>query len=344
MGSPKAVIAAISSYLPVGALTNEQLATEFGGDWNADKIYRKTGILKRTITGFNECSSDLAVNAANRLFADHNINPATIDFIILCTQTPDYFLPTTACLLQHRLGLQKSCGALDINQGCTGYVYGLSIVKGLIESNSAKCVLFLTAETYSKLIDPNDRSTRTIFGDAATATLIVSKNTEQNAIGPFVFGTDGSGSCHLNVESGAFRDISTQSRDENHQNRNSNVRLAMNGPEIFSFTLRVVPSMIDTLLSTAKLKLADIDHFVFHQANKFMLDHLREKLAIPEEKFCYCLSETGNTVSSSIPITMESYINMKKFERDQRIMLVSFGVGLSWAATIIHLNSPLKLQ
>ncbi|MBI3823997.1 MAG: ketoacyl-ACP synthase III, partial [Planctomycetes bacterium] len=275
-----AAIRAIEYHLPEGSLTNRDLSSAFP-DWSMDKIADKTGIDERRIAGLEECASDLAVAAAHKLFASGACSPASIDFVLLCTQSPDYFLPTTACLLQHRLGIPTKVGALDFNLGCSGFVYGLSLAKGLIETKQAANVLLLTAETYSKFVHASDRGVRTIFGDAAAATLIQARPDAAPSgspwLGPFVFGTDGQGADNLIVRAGGLRQRSS-SNEADH-------RLFMNGPEIFSFTLRAVPDAVRDLIARAEITLNDVDLFVFHQANRYMLEHLRQKMNIPTEKF-----------------------------------------------------------
>jgi 3-oxoacyl-[acyl-carrier-protein] synthase-3 len=319
-----AVLSAIEYYLPEKVLSNEMLARQ-NPDWSVDKIFSKTGIKFRRIAQPEECASDLAFHAAQKLFRLHDINPATIDFILLCTQSPDYFLPTTACLLQSRLNISTSAGALDFNLGCSGYIYGLSLAKGLVETGQAKNVLLLTAETYSKYIQQGDKSVQTIFGDGASASLIqadINKNTIR--IGHSVFGTDGSGADHLIVSSGAAR--------VSHIKNKSDQFIKMNGPEMFTFTLNVVPKIIERLSGVANIDFKKIDFFVFHQANAYMLEHLRERMQIPKEKFVTYLEDVGNTVSSTIPIALKE----TNFPSNAHIMLVGFGVGLSWGATLLQ--------
>ena len=198
----KTFIKAISYYLPEQIVTNEQIVKEFP-EWTVEKINNKIGIKERRIAGSNETASDLAINAANKLFANENINKNSIDFLIFCTQTPDYILPTTACIIQEQLGLNTSIGAIDINQGCSGWIYGIAVAKGLILGGLAKNVLLLTAETYSKHIHPKDKGNRTIFGDGAAATLLSTEGIAE--IGNFVFGTNGKGAENLIVKTGAAR-------------------------------------------------------------------------------------------------------------------------------------------
>jgi 3-oxoacyl-[acyl-carrier-protein] synthase-3 len=337
-----AAIQAIEYYLPEGALTNQELAQAFP-EWSLDKIADKTGIVQRHLAGPEECSSDLAVAAARKLFGRGACKPEEIDFILLCTQSPDYFLPTTACILQDRLGLPTTAGALDFNLGCSGFIYGLSLAKGLIETGQATRVLLLTAETYSKFLHPQDRSVRALFGDAAAATLVCGRADAPPGdlpwIGPFVFGTDGKGMDNLIVPTGGMR---RPDRGRTPTVHDAGARppfpdhLYMNGPEIFTFTLRAVPQAVKQLLARAGKTLDDVDLFVFHQANRYMLDHLRDKLKIPSDKFVLALSHCGNTVSSTIPIALKEAAGRHQLPAGKVVMLVGFGVGYSWGATLIH--------
>jgi 3-oxoacyl-[acyl-carrier-protein] synthase-3 len=336
MTSYKAGIRAITSYLPEETLTNEQVAHELG-EWNAEKILDKTGIEVRHIAAHDECASDMGVIAARHLFESAPCKPEEIDFLLFCTQSPDYFLPTTACLVQDRLGLRTTSGAIDFNQGCSGYVYGLSLAKGLIESGSARKVLLITADTYSKFINRRDRSVRTLFGDGATATLIGPVTTGRESIGPFIFGTDGRGAQDLIVPAGGLRQRpdNEESQDEQGNWRSPN-NLYMNGGAIYNFTLKTVPVAFDQLLTRSGLSIGQIDYFILHQANKFMLDRLRTRMKIPEEKFFIDMRSTGNTVSSTIPIAFESARKKNLIKAGDRVALIGFGVGLSWAATIVE--------
>ncbi len=278
----KACLRAIETALPSAVLDNEQLASQFEG-WTADKIFSKTGIRVRRIAAEDECASDLAVRAAQALFERHAIDPGTVDFLLYCTQTPDFFLPTTACVIQQRLGLPLACGALDFNLGCSGYVYGLGLAKALIDSGQARTVLLLTADTYSKLINPADKSVRTLFGDGAAATLVVAGD-RASLVGPFVYGTDGAGAQNLIVPTGGMRrrvvpDAELVSDDSGNARTVND--LYMNGAEIFTFTLRVVPEAVSQLLEKAGLQQDAVDLFVFHQANRFMLEHLGASCGCP---------------------------------------------------------------
>jgi len=333
----QAAIKAISTFLPATTLTNEQLAEEFG-DWDAAKIYEKTGIAKRHIAAADECASDLGVAAARKLFETGACAPADIDFLLFCTQSPDYFLPTTACTMQHRLGLRTDSGAIDFNQGCSGFVYGLSLAKSLIDAGLARNVLLITAETYSKFINPQDRSVRTIFGDGAAATLVSALESETELLGPFIFGTDGRGAQELIVPAGGSRQsvsacLPASGKDEEWRTGRD---LYMNGPEIFNFTLKTVPRAVNQLLEKCARRQEEIDFFILHQANKFMLESLRRKMKIPAEKFWNEMESYGNTVSSTIPIALEEAMNHGRIQSGDRVALVGFGVGYSWAGAMMQ--------
>ena len=255
---------------------------------------------------------------------------------MFCTQSPDYILPTSACILQERLGLRKNIGAIDYNLGCSGYVYGLSLAKGLICAGIARNVLLLTAETYNKHLHPKDKGNRTIFGDAATATVISTEGIAE--IGNFCLGTDGSGAENLMIKSGGMRCPKRQEDlyfDENG-NPCSSDYLYMNGSEIFTFTLDYVPPLVVDTLRCNELCQEDIDKFVFHQANKYMLNFLRKKMKIDPERFYYSLAEYGNTVSNTIPIALRNAIEDKSISTGQRILIAGFGVGYSWGATVLN--------
>jgi 3-oxoacyl-[acyl-carrier-protein] synthase-3 len=330
----QAVVKAIAYHLPEAVLSNGALAEQYP-EWSVDKIEKKTGIQQRHIAADEECASDLAVLAARKLFAACPGAAEAIDYLLLCTQSPDYFLPTTACLIQERLGLRNTIGALDINLGCSGFVYGLGLAKGLIESGQAARVLLITAETYSKYIHPADKSVRTIFGDGAAATLIEGEPASVPGIGPFVFGTDGRGGPNLMVPAGGMRRTGANADSPAVEER-SGKNLYMNGGEVFRFTMQTVPGSVEKLLLKAGRCLEEIDLFVFHQANRYMLDNLRKKIGIPEEKFVIDLYSCANTVSATIPIALQRAQEDGRLKPGMRVMVVGFGVGYSWAAALLR--------
>jgi 3-oxoacyl-[acyl-carrier-protein] synthase-3 len=326
---PFAEIGPISVYFPERAETNEQLQAQFP-DWDMKAIGEKTGINQRYIALPNQTASDLAVAATEKLFSENNIDRASIDFVLLCTQTPDYPLPTTACLLQQRLGLRESCGALDFNLGCSGFVYGLALADGLIRTGAAKRVLLVTAETYSKYIDEDDRSLRTIFGDAAAATLVDA--CVDQGVSAFQFGTDGNGADTLLVADGGAR-VESEAIKPRHRKRWAS-RLYMDGPSLMSFTVVAVPKLIDQVLELAKLSKADIDLFLLHQATRKMLEQLQVRLELTDEKLPIRLENCGNTVSSTLPILINDLRQAGRVQPTRPNLLIGFGVGWSWAGCV----------
>lgn len=333
----KAFVKAISYYLPDSILTNEELVKEFP-EWTVEKVAGKVGIRERRIAGVNETSADLAFKAGTKLFTEHNINPESVDFLLFCTQSPDYLLPTTACTLQDRLKIPIHAGALDFNLGCSGFVYGLALAKGLIMGRMARNVLLINSETYSKFMHPKDKTNRTIFGDAAAATLISTNGFAE--IGEFNFGTDGSGAENLIVKTGGMRNpvLMKDLEFDTSGNPRSSDHLFMNGTEIFNFTLEKVPEMVDLTLEENKTSKEEIDLFVFHQANKYMLNFLRKKIRIPEEKFYYYIENVGNTVSATIPIALYEAQRDKRILPGHKVLIAGFGVGYSWAGNMLTFN------
>ena len=333
----EAAVRAISVYLPEGILDNAELVRQFG-TWTENKIYGKTGVSERRVVG-DEKVSDLAAAAGERLFEEHGIDRSSIDFLLLCTECPDYFLPATACIVQNRLGLRKDAGALDYNLGCSGFVYGLALAKGLVLGGVARRVLLITAETITRTIHPQDKSTRTLFGDAAAATLV--EASAERGIGEFVLGTDGSGAERLIIPAGAWaRPSSPETRVET-KNKWGNVRtpesLYMDGPEILKFSMEVAPSCMNDTLERNRTSLEHLRLVVLHQASHMMLVKLRELLAIPEEKFVFNIEKYGNTVSSTIPIALYDSMQSGRLGKGDSVLVMGFGVGLSWGGTVLHM-------
>jgi len=336
----KAYIKSIQYYLPEAVLDNEVISKAHP-EWSIEKIAAKTGIYKRHIAAEDEFSSDMAVKAAEKLFASEQVNREDIDFVILCTQSPDYFLPTTACLLQDRLQLRKNIGAFDFNLGCSGFIYGLGICKGLIATGQASNILFITAETYSKFIHQEDKSNKTLFGDAAAATWISADKSEGEVaaeIFDFSYSTDGNGAGYLMVKNGGVRNRYSQSEtkeDENGYVSNDDY-LFMDGKAIFNFTAFQVPQLIKDTVAKNELTIDEIDLFILHQANEFMLQTIRKRTRIPEDKFLIHLRDCGNTVSSTIPIALYHAINDHKIKAGNKVLLSGFGVGLSAGGVVIQ--------
>jgi 3-oxoacyl-[acyl-carrier-protein] synthase-3 len=330
-----AAIRQIEYYLPEKIVTNKDLEEQFK-KWEADKIYKKIGIAQRHVVGPQETAIDLAYDAACKVLT--HVDKEDIDFLILCTQSPDYFLPTSACVLQEKLGLGKHIGAFDFNLGCSGFIYGLAITRGLINTGVAQRVLLIMSETYTKHIHQLDLANRTIFGDGAAAAVVEKSNKEQ--IFDFVLGTDGSGWQNLIVPNGGMKhpndphapEVSNASGDISSANC-----LYMNGPEIFNFTIDAVPVAVNDVLKKNNLTFKEIDYVIFHQANKYMIDFLRKKLHIPGDKFFMDMTDTGNTVSATIPIGLKKSLDRKVIKAGDKVLLCGFGVGYSWGATIIEM-------
>ena len=321
-------------YLPPTVLSNDSF-DEMG--WSSKKIYSKTGIQERRIASKDQTALDLAEKACRNLFENFADQLTIIDYLIYCTQSPDYIVPNNASLLHNRLNLNSTCASLDIIQGCTGFVYGLSLAKGLLQSGQASKVLLVTTDTYTKYIHEEDRTNRTIFGDGATATLVDIE--DANSLGNFVFGTDGEGAFNLCVESFGLKNGHIETEIENTiDDYDKKKYLYMNGAEIFSFTLDKVPQCVEAVLSKNNLTKNDIDFFIFHQANAFMLEHLREKLDLPKEKFVIDLEYSGNTVSSTIPIAFSHLQSKNQLVKGKKLLFVAFGVGYSWIATPYFIN------
>lgn len=315
-------ISAVSTYLPNAVLLNEDLERKFP-DFKAAKIAKKVGIRQRHIAASGETALDMGEKAAQKLFAIC-LEAQKADFLLFCTQSPDYFLPTGACILQARLGMKSAMGAFDYNLGCSGFVYGLAIAKGLLAGQIASKILLITAETYSKYLDEEDKGNRSIFGDGAAAVLISS--CAEKHIGEFVLGTDGNGCQNLILKNGGARNRKDGSLDD---------KLYMNGPEIFNFTIEAVPKLVTDVLEKNNMEIEQVDHFVFHQANKYMLSYLGMKIGIPQERLYIDMEDTGNTVSSSIPILLEKLQKKEVLHPGDRILLAGFGVGYSYGACII---------
>jgi 3-oxoacyl-[acyl-carrier-protein] synthase-3 len=333
-----AKIEAIECVFPDKLVSNAELGKEFVG-YDYSKFENKVGIKSRYVVDDETTSLDLGVKAAEKLFS-RGFEKDAIDYVLFCTQSPDYILPTSACIIQDKLGLQKNIGAFDFNLGCSGYTYGLSMAKALINSKQAKNILLITAETYSKFLNKKDKSNRFIFGDAATCTLIVESDEEQ--IGEFCFGTDGSGYDKLIIRNGASRhkyQPNCTLKEYGSDNMYTDNELYMDGPEIFNFTSSIIPKFTKSVLEKNNISNESVSQYIFHQANAFMLDFMRKRMKVEENKFYINLEETGNTVSNTIPIALKEYSGA--INRHEKIVLVGFGVGLSWSGGLITINKSL---
>lgn len=341
-------INAISHHFPDLFRDNEQIIEEYykyGGDRNIDitseDIYNQCGINKRYVSHPDDTAKDLGNRAAEQLFKEWEIDRKEIEYIIFVSDALDYKGPTTACIMQNDLGLENTVAAIDVLHGCTGWIYGLSLAKALISSGQVSNVLLITADVPTKIVHPMDIELTAIFSDAAAATLLSNKKIDNgiNAqIGDFIFGTDGKGEHKLKVERSATKEPADIKWLEQHVDLPTGLiggRMVMNSPQIFLFALRKVPVLIDGVLKKENLSREDIDFFILHQANGKMLDFIRKRMKIPQEKFIINIDEIGNTVSASIPIAVYDTIKENKIKKGSKVLVAGFGIGLSWGATIL---------
>lgn len=314
----------ISYHLPQKIEKNEQLKT-LHPEWDIDNVENKTGILQRHISKENETSLDLGLIAGKKLFAEYKILPEDVDSLIFVSQTPDYLLPPSSCILQEKLSLKRNILALDINLGCSGFVNTLSVAISLMNSQIVGNCLIICGETYSKYINAKDRTNKLIFSDAGSACFVEKNHEENSFIGNFNFGCDGKGAKELIIEgSGSRNRIDFK-----------NQKLFMNGPAILLFTLSQVPPLLNKTLKDNNLEIEDIDLFVFHQASKLVLDLLSKKIGINRSKMYSNLRNKGNTVSSSIPIALKDAFTENKLKCDDLVLIIGFGVGYSLGSTIL---------
>jgi len=329
-----ASITSICYALPDGSLTHDELRKRFGSD-EMDRLIQTTGIKNRRVSLNNECASDLATKAALKMINENNIDPKSIDFIIFSTQMPDYLLPTTACIIQHKLGIPTSAGAIDINLGCSQYLYAHSCAFAYIKSGLAKKVLVMTGDTPSRIINKNDRSVVPLFGDAGTAAIIEPNDSDEDGYIDFVFGTDGEQYDSLIWPASGMRGMHDQDKGVEEKDKFGSVRSAqdmyMDGQRIFLFTLKRVPETLKEFLIKHKLTADDIDFFIFHQASKFIIDSISKKMKIPEDKFNRVYADRGNSGGSTVGIALHDAISNRKIKQGDVVVLSAFGVGLSWS-------------
>jgi 3-oxoacyl-[acyl-carrier-protein] synthase-3 len=318
-------IARIAVYLPEATLGNAELVERFG--FERAFLDDKIGVLTRHIAAEDEAVSDMAVAAAEKLFAAAPEAREQIELVVLCTQNPDYRLPTTANIVQHRLSLPQTVVAFDINQGCSGYVIGLSVVRAMMMAHGFRNALFLTTDGYSKVMDPGDRKTVPLFGDGAAATLLSEDG--PGKLGNFTFGSDGSGADDLIVRGGGSRNPD--------QPVSGPGALYMNGRAILKFMIKRVPADVDRCLAANGLTRDDVDLFIFHQASGHMVRALIQELELPSEKVPMCIADVANTVSSTLPIVLDSVGGIGALA-GKTVLLCGFGVGLSWGSTVMRVE------
>ncbi|MBC8320837.1 MAG: ketoacyl-ACP synthase III [Bacteroidetes bacterium] len=333
------IIQDISCYFPANVLTNERLQVEFP-ELKVPELTRLTGVTQRHICSEDQTSVDMAVAAAHNLFHKSSIKKSDIDFVIYCSAGGDYITPASSCIIHNRLALPAHCGAFDYNQGCTGFIYGLSMADSMISAGNADNILLITSEAITKTIHPNDSSNRAIFGDAATASLIV-RNSNVSKFGKFIFGTDGSKYDRIIIKHGRERfplpKYAEEDRLDSYGNTRNDANFFMDGSEVFNFSVAKAPELVSRLLTKSGLNFDDIDFFVFHQANQIILETIGKKIKIPDDKMIIDIKTTGNTVSSTIPIVLKNAIDQGKIKRGNILLIAGFGVGFSWGGTIMKI-------
>ncbi len=343
-------INAISYYLPEKSLSNSDIIEDYKNycdptqyvETTEEDLVNQCGITKRFAAEIDETAKDIGNKSAVKFFKEWEIDKSTIEYLIFVSDALDYKGPTTACVMQFDLGLPETCAAIDVLHGCTGFIYGLSLAKALISSGQVNNVLVVTADTPTKVVHPADIDLRAIFSDAGASTLVSNQkiyNCLNFEITNFIFGTDGKGEKNLFVERSATKnpaDVAWLKQFEHIPGGLRRGRMKMNSPQIFLFALRKVPVLIDQVLKKNNLSFEEIDYFVLHQANGQMLEFIRKKLKIPQEKFIINIEKVGNTVSATIPIALKDMIDEQKtIQKGNRILIGGFGIGYSWGATIL---------
>lgn len=328
-------IAGVVSCLPERQISNDSFEARFGESGVKD-VVKMIGVEHRYWTDENTSTRDLCLKAGQRLLTQLDWFSESVDALIFVSQTPDYRLPATACALQSDLGLPSACIAFDVNLGCSGYPYALWLGMTMVQTGAARRVLLAVGDTISKIVDPTDRSTALLFGDAGTVTAIESVSGQ---FASFVLGTDGRGVCNLIVPKGAFKDHS-QSGDPRLLDKASDC-LYMDGGEIFNFTLKAVPALVSETIALSGISVEQHDGFLFHQANMFMLKHLTKKAKLPVDKTPINIDQYGNTSCASIPLLMTTCFQNQLRNGAMQLGLFGFGVGYSWAGASLSVG-PLK--
>ncbi len=321
------ILRGIGSYVPEKILDNKELSlkVETSDDW----IRTRTGIRERRIASSDQPTSELALNAARKAIEAAQIQPDQIDLVIVATITPDMAFPSTACILQHKLGLGK-VACFDLEAACSGFLYSLDVADGMLTSGRYKCALVIGAEKMSSILDWEDRTTCVLFGDGAGAAIIMTEGDGPNLVG-FRSGADGSNPSLLHQPAGGSKQPASIASIENREHF-----LKMNGKEIFKSAVRVMEKATRELLKANGLETQDVDHVIPHQANVRIVESMAQRLEIPLEKFFCNLDRHGNTSAASIPIAFDEACQRGLFRKGEIGVLVAFGAGLTWSATLIR--------
>ena len=329
-------VKAISACVPRDTVSNRDLGDLIPPE-EIDKVIDNIGIETRRIAPQDVTASDLCYAAACRLMEDNNIDPASIDVLLFMSQTADYRIPATSCILQNRLGLPKSTLCFDITLGCSGYLFALSTAFAYASMEGINRVLLLDGETFSKIVNRRDKVDWPLYGDAGTATLV-----EKGDFGDstFMLNTDGSGEHTLKIHAGMRHLITPESCVEKMRedgNVRSDLEVYMDGMDVFNFAISKVPKSIKQLLQETDTAIDQVDHLVFHQSNRFMMDFFVKKLKISPDRVPYCIHKYGNTSSTSVPLTISSELH-DRLQGDNTVVLSAFGAGLSWGAALLHMR------
>ena len=332
-------IAGIAAAVPSNIIDNYQYTAHFPSE-EVKEVVDKVGVFERRFADVDTCASDLCFAAAERLLTEMEIDRSEVDLLIFVSQTPDYKMPATSTILQHRLGLSKQTMTFDLNQGCSGFVYGLSMAFSFLQQKGIRKVLLLDGETRSKVYSPRDRKTAFIFGDAGVAALI--ENGDRFRESFFSLNSDGSRESLIKIDAGGYRNpSSTDTLKDKVVDEYGNIRSEehgyMNGADVFNFLIREVPKDIKGLIAYSGCDAASIDHYVFHQANSYMNSYLVTKLKLEAARVPSSIEKYGNTSSVSIPLTIVSELR-NALKDDKKLMLCGFGVGLTWATAILHMS------
>ena len=329
-------ITAMSAAVPRRVVKGREYTEVFSQE-EADEIVDKTGIEERRFADAETCSSDLCFAAAEKLIADNNINKEEIDLLVFISQTPDYRMPATSCTLQHRLGLLNSTIAFDITLGCSAFLYGLSVVYGLMEKSGLRKALLLDGETRSKVYSPRDRRSAFLFGDGGVAALI--ERDPKFGKSTFSLNTDGSRADLIMIPAGGYRKMSSaetvvEKVVDEYGNMRSDEQGYMRGGDVFNFVIREIPKDIKKTVAYAEKEIDTFDYVVFHQANNFINSYIAKKMKLNNEKIPSTIAKFGNTSSVSVPLTIVSELK-GKLEGNKELLLTAFGVGMTWATGVV---------
>lgn len=333
-------ITALAAAVPRNIINNYKY-TRYFPEEDVKKVVDKIGVYERRFADANTCSSDLCYAAAEKLIADNNIDRNEIDMLIFISQTPDYRMPATSVVLQHRLKLSQSCIAFDVSLGCSAFIYGLSIAYSFLQNSNIRKVLLLDGETRSKVYSPKDRKSAFIFGDGGVAALIDRNNKFGESY--FSMNSDGSREDLIKIKGGGYRNPSsietlTEKVVDEYGNIRSDEHGYMKGEDVFNFVIKEIPKDIQLILNKSGNAVNDIDYYVFHQANNFINSYIAKKMKLDPAKIPSTIAKFGNVSSVSVPLTIVSELK-DKFTSPKQLLLSAFGVGMTWASAIITLDN-----